>query len=72
MLHTRLLSGKQAKFDFKNKRPWIAIDTSGKETVSLFLFFVNSLMIIVYTFNIILLAYWLGIFISQLITPPVS
>ena len=44
----------------------IAFDTYGKETVSLFLFFVNSLMIIGYTFVVILLAYWLGI--SQLIT----
>ena len=55
---------------FRTLYPWLyevfAIDTSGKETVSLFLFFVNFLMIIGYTFVVILLAYWLGI--SQLIT----
>ena len=39
-----------------------------RKRVSLFLFFVNFLMIIGYTFAAILLAYWLGIFISQLIT----
>ena len=41
-----------------------------RKKVSLLLFFVNSLMIIGYTFAVILLAYWLGIFISELFTLP--
>ena len=62
--YTKFLSSKEVISDFKNKLLRISTDTSGKETVNLFLFFVNSLMIIGYTFIITLLAYWLGIFVS--------